>query len=153
MKYRDVRQPNYRHIGKYSPRKEARDIVTSKALFLDDFSLPGMLYGRTKRSPYPHAKIVKIDASAAEALEGVRAVITHQNAPFLAALGWPVHRLVLESKAFHVGDQIALVAADALEIADEAVDLIQVEYEQLAAVFTATDALKEGAPHLSPWET
>ena len=90
MNYRDIRQPNYRHVGKYTPRKEARDIVTGKALFLDDFSLPHMLYGRTKRSPYPHAKIVKIDTSAAEALEGVRAVITHKNAPVLAALGWPV---------------------------------------------------------------
>lgn len=148
MKYRDIKQPNYRHVGNYSPRKEAREIVTGKALFLDDSSLPHMLYGRTKRSPYPHAKIVKIDTSAAEALEGVHAVITHDNAPFLAALGWPVHRLVLESKAFHVGDQVALIAADTLEIADEAVDLIQVEYEQLPAVFTAADALKEGAPQL-----
>jgi xanthine dehydrogenase molybdenum-binding subunit len=87
MKYRDIKQPNYRHVGKYSPRKEAREIVTGKAFFLDDFSLPHMLYGRTKRSPYPHAKIVKIDTSAAEAMEGVRAVITHKNAPFLAALG------------------------------------------------------------------
>jgi CO/xanthine dehydrogenase Mo-binding subunit len=148
MKYRDIRQPNYRHLGKYLPRKEARDIVTGKALFLDDFSLPHMLYGRTKRSPYPHAKIVKIDTSAAEALEGVRAVITHKNAPVLAGLGWPVHRLVLESKAFHVGDQVALIAADTPEIAEEAVDLIEVEYEQLPAVFTAADALKEGAPQL-----
>jgi CO/xanthine dehydrogenase Mo-binding subunit len=124
MRYRDVRQPNYRHVGKYSPRKEAREIVTGKALFLDDFSLPQLLYGRTKRSPYSHARIVNVDTSAAEALEGVRAVITHKNAPFLAALGWPVHRLVLESKAFHVGDQVAIVAADTLEIADQAVDLI-----------------------------
>jgi xanthine dehydrogenase molybdenum-binding subunit len=137
MNYCDIRQPNYRYVGKYSPRKEASEIVTGKALFLDDVSLHHMLYGRTKRSPYPHAMIVKIDTSAAEALEGVRAVITHKNVPFLAALGWPVHRLVLESKAFHVGDQVALVAADTLEIADEAVDLIQVEHEQLPAVFTA----------------
>jgi CO/xanthine dehydrogenase Mo-binding subunit len=148
MKYRDIKQPNYRHVGKYSPRKEATDIVTGKALFLDDFSVPQMLYARTKRSPYPHAKIVNVDTSPAEALEGVRAVITHKNVPFLAALGWPVHRLVLESKAFHVGDQVAIVAADSLEIADEALDLITVEYEQLPAVYTAENALKEGAPQL-----
>jgi CO/xanthine dehydrogenase Mo-binding subunit len=74
MKYRDIRQPNYRHVGKYSPRKEAKEIVTGKALFLDDFSLPHMLFGRTKRSSYPHAKIVKIDTSEVEALEGVAAL-------------------------------------------------------------------------------
>lgn len=148
MKYRDIRQPNYRHVGKYSPRKEARELVTGKALFLDDFSLPHMLIGRTKRSPYPHARIVKIDTSEAEALEGVRAVITHKNTPFLAGLGWPVHRLVLEPKVFYVGDQVAIVAAETQEIADEAIDLIEVEYEQLPAVFTAADALKEGAPQL-----
>src|SRR5271165_3205720 len=148
MKYRDIRQPNYRHVGKYSPRKEARELVTGKALFLDDFSLPHMLIGRTKRSPYPHARIVKIDTAEAEALEGVRAVITHKNAPFLAGLGWPVHRLVLEPKVFYVGDQVAIVAAETQEIANEAIDLIEVEYEQLPAVFTAADALKEGAPQL-----
>ena len=54
LEYRDIKQPNYRHVGKYTPRKDAKDIVTGKAIFLDDFSVPHMLYGKTKRSPYPH---------------------------------------------------------------------------------------------------
>jgi CO/xanthine dehydrogenase Mo-binding subunit len=148
MKYRDVKQPNYRHIGKYMPRKEAKEIVTGKATFLDDFSLPHMLHARTKRSPYPHAKIVKIDTSAAEALEGVHAVITGQNAPFMAVLGYPVHRKFFDDKVCQVGEPVALVAAETLEIADAAVDLIKVEYEQLPAVFRADDALQPGAPQL-----
>ena len=79
MKYRDIPQPNYRHVGKYRPRVEAKDIVTGKATFLDDFSVPNMLYGKAKRSPYPHARIISIDTSKAEALEGVRAVITYKT--------------------------------------------------------------------------
>ncbi len=150
MKYRDITQPNYRHIGKYAPRKEAKDIVTGKAIFLDDFSVPHMLYGKIKRSPYPHAKIIVLDISAAEALEGVRAVITHKNMPEPWGLGLPVHRKLMEEKVFHVGDLVALIAADTIEIAEKAIDLIYVEYEQLEPVYTAEDAFKEGAPELYP---
>ena len=148
MKYRDIRQPNYRHVGNYSPRKEAKEIVTGKALFLDAFSLPYMLYGRIKRRPYPHAKIVRMDASKAAEMEGVRAVITHKNMPQAWGLGLPVHRLLMEEKVYHVGDVVALIAADTLEIATEAVDLIEVEYEELEPVFSAEEALMEGAPQL-----
>jgi CO/xanthine dehydrogenase Mo-binding subunit len=150
MKYRDVRQPNYRHVGKYTPRKEAKGIVTGKTTFLDDFTVPHMLFARTKRSPFPHAKIVKIDTSAAEALEGVRAVITGQNMPFVAVLGYPVHRRFFEDKVCQVGEPVALVAADSVDIADEALDLIKVEYEQLPAVFRADETLLDGAPKLYP---
>lgn len=148
MKYRDVKQPNYRHVGKYTPRKDAKDVVTGKAIFLDDFSVPHMLHARTKRSPYPHAKIVKIDVSAAEALEGVHAVITYENVPFESVLGYPPGRRMMEDKVACVGEPVAVVAADTLEIADAAVDLIKVEYEQLPPVFRADEALEEGAPQL-----
>ena len=146
--YRDIVQPNYRHIGKYMPRKEAKDIVTGKATFLADYSVPDMLYGKTKRSPWPHAKIVSIDTSKAEALEGVRAVITHKNMPQKWGLGLPVQRLLMEPAVYHVGDLVALVAADTEQIAEDALDLIEVEYEQLEPVYTADDALAEGAPQL-----
>ena len=145
LEYRDIKQPNYRHVGKYTPRKDAKDIVTGKAIFLDDFSVPHMLYGKTKRSPYPHARILSIDTSRAEALPGVRAVITHKNMPEQWGLGLPVHRLLMEDKVYYVGDLVALIAADTVESAEEAIDLIDVEYEQLEAVYTAEDALKEGA--------
>ena len=148
LEYRDIKQPNYRHIGNYTPRKDARDIVTGKAIFLDDFSVPHMLYGKTKRSPYPHAKILSIDTSKAEALPGVRAVITHKNMPERWGLGLPVHRLLMEDKVFYVGDLVALIAADTEEIATEAIDLIDVEYEQLEPVYSAEEALKEGAVEL-----
>jgi CO/xanthine dehydrogenase Mo-binding subunit len=148
MKYRDIRQPNYRHVGKYTPRKEAKEIVTGKAIFLDDFSVPHMLYGKIKRSPYPHARIVSIDTEDALKLEGVRAVITHKNMPQAWGLGLPVHRLLMEEKVYHVGDVVALIAADTPEIACEAIDLIKVEYERLEPVFSAEEALKEGAPQL-----
>ena len=114
MKYRDVVQPNYRHIGNYTPRREAKGIVTGKATFLDDFNVPGQLYGRTKRSPYSHAKIVSIDTSKAEALPGVRKVITYKNMPEPWGLGLPVHRMLLEDKVYYVGDLVALVAADSV---------------------------------------
>ena len=142
LEYRDIKQPNYRHVGKYTPRKDAKDIVTGKAIFLDDFSVPHMLYGKTKRSPYPHARILSIDTSRAEALPGVRAVITHKNMPEQWGLGLPVHRLLMEDKVYYVGDLVALIAADTVETAEEAIDLIDVEYEQLEAVYTAEDALK-----------
>ena len=145
LEYRDIKQPNYRHVGKYTPRKDAKDIVTGKAIFLDDFSVPHMLYGKTKRSPYPHARILSIDTSRAEALPGVRAVITHKNMPEQWGLGLPVHRLLMEDKVYYVGDLVALIAADTVETAEEAIDLIDVEYEQLEAVYTAEDALKDGA--------
>ncbi len=146
--YRDIVQPNYRHIGKYMPRKEAKEIVTGKATFLDDFSLPDMIYGKIKRSPWPHADIVSIDTSKAEALEGVHCVVTHKNMPAKWGLGLPVQRLLMEPRVYHVGDLVALVAADTPEIAEEACSLIEVEYKQLPAVYCADDALAEGAPQL-----
>ena len=148
MNYRDVVQPNYRHVGKYTPRIDAKDIVTGHATYLDDFNVPGQLYGKTLRSPYPHAKILSINATKAEALPGVRAVVTYKNAPEQWGLGLPVHRHLLEDEVWCVGDVVALVAADTLEIAEEALDLIDVEYKKLPAVFNAEDALKEGAPQL-----
>ena len=148
MKYRDIPQPNYRHVGKYRPRVEAKDIVTGKATFLDDFSVPNMLYGKAKRSPYPHARILSIDTSKAEALEGVRAVITYKNMPQKWGLGLPVQRLLLEEKVTFVGDLVALIAADTEQIALDACDLIDVEYEQLPAVYDSALAFEEGAPEL-----
>ena len=140
--------PEYRHIGKYSPRVEAKEIVTGKATFLDDFSVPHMLYGKTKRSPYPHAKILSIDTTKAEALKGVHAVVTYKNMPEPWGLGLPVHRLLMEDKVYSVGDPIALVAADTVEIAEEAMDLIEVEFEQLEPIYDPEEALQEGTPQI-----
>ena len=137
----------YRHIGKATPRKDAREIVTGKAQYIDDIKLPKMLYGKVLRSPYPHANIKNIDTSKAEAYPGVKAVLTYKNVPEWK-MGAPRHRRVLDSKVRFVGDAVALVAAETKEIAEEALELIDVEYEQLPAVYDVEEAMKPDAPQL-----
>ncbi len=137
----------YRHIGKATPRKDAREIVTGRAQYLDDIKLPKMLYGRVLRSPYPHANIKNIDTSRAEAYLGVKAVLTYKNVPEWIA-GQPRHRRVLDRTLRFAGDAVSLVAAETVEIADEALELIDVEYEQMPAVYDVEEAMKPGAPQL-----
>jgi CO/xanthine dehydrogenase Mo-binding subunit len=129
----------YRHIGKNTPRKDAREIVTGRAQYIDDLKLPGMLYGKVLRSPYAHANIKHIDKSKAESLLGVRTILTYCDVPEWE-WGMPKHIKVLDSKVRYVGDAVALIAADSLDIAETAVDLISVEYEQLPAVYDIDEA-------------
>jgi CO/xanthine dehydrogenase Mo-binding subunit len=136
-----------RHIGKATPRKDARIIVTGRAQYIDDVKLPEMLYGKVLRSPYPHARIRNIDTSRAEAYPGVKAVLTYQNVPSWKG-GIPYHRPVLDSTVRFVGDAVALVAAETVKIAEEALELIAVEYEQLPAVYDAAEATSPEAPQL-----
>jgi xanthine dehydrogenase molybdenum-binding subunit len=137
----------YRFIGKPTPRKDARDIVTGRLKFINDLSFPGMLFGRAKRSPHPHALIKSIDPAEALALPGVRAVLTHENAPAWLG-GYPPHVRILDKKVRYVGDAVALVAAETEDAAEEALDLIRVEYEPLPAIFDPEEALLPGAPRL-----
>jgi len=137
----------YRHIGKATLRKDAWEIVTGRAQYIDDIKLPGMLYGKVMRSPYPHANIKNIDISKAEVYLGVKAVLTYKNAPKWKA-GLPPHIRVLDSRVRFVGDAVALIAADSQEIAEEALELIDVEYEQLPAVYDVQKAIKPDAPQL-----
>lgn len=137
----------YRFIGKAVPRKDARDIITGRAKYINDIHVPHMLYGRVLRSPHPHANIRSIDTSKAEALPGVKAVLTHQNTPDWK-VGNPLHLRVLGSKMRFVGDSVALVAAETEEIARAALELIDVDYEILAAVYDAEKAIEDGAPQL-----
>ena len=142
---------NYRYIGKNTQRKDAVDIVTGKAVFLDDFKVPGMIYGKGLKSPCPHAVITSIDTSKAEALPGVRAVMTYENLPEKCQdwnIGFPAHRKILDKKVRCVGEVVAVVAADTPDIAEEACDLINVTYELLEPVYFPEEAEKEGAPQL-----
>lgn len=139
----------YKHIGKATPRKDAREIVTGKAKYIDDIKLPNMLYGKVLRSPYPHAKIKNVDTSRAEGYPGVKAVLTYKNAPEWKS-GMPSHRRILSSTVRFVGDAVALVAAETGEIAKEALELINVEYERLPAVYDVEEAIKPEAPQLYP---
>jgi CO/xanthine dehydrogenase Mo-binding subunit len=140
--------PNYKYIGKNTIRKDARDIVTGKAVFLDDFTLPDMLTGKILKSPHPHAEIININTVKAKALNGVHAVLTHKDVNQGWKMGWPPQKPILGKKVLYVGDLVALVAAETEEIANAALDLIEVEYKLLPAVYDGLNAVKDDAPQL-----
>ena len=135
----------YRYIGKPMQRRDAAEIVTGAALYLDDLKFQNLLHGKVLRSPYAHALIKKIDTSKAEALSGVKSVLTWENVPDWRG-GTPRKVPVLGKKVRYVGDAVALVAATTEQIAEDALDLIDVDYEVLPAVFDIDSALKSGAP-------
>ena len=135
----------YRYIGKVMPRKDARDIVTGETQYMDDLRFRDLLYGRVLRSPHAHANITRIDTTKAAGLRGVEAVLTYKDIPDYRG-GTPRNVRVLDRKMRFVGDAVALVAARTPEIAEEALGLIEVEYEVLPAVFDIDSALAPGAP-------
>jgi CO/xanthine dehydrogenase Mo-binding subunit len=142
--------PEYALVGKRVPRTDSVEKVRGEAKFTADLCLPGMLYGKVLRSPYPHARILNINTSKAEALPGVKTVVTGQRdaKPFK----WGVfpytrdYQLLPIDRVHYIGQEVAAVAAINEDIAQEALDLIQVEYEPLPAVFDPEEAMKEGAP-------
>jgi 4-hydroxybenzoyl-CoA reductase subunit alpha len=144
----------YSVIGKSLPRKDAVLKVTGEAKFTDDIILPRMLYGKILRSPYPHARILNIHTSKAEKLSGVKGVITGKNTPgikyaFLDHPGIPPDQYPLAiDKVRYIGDEVAAVAAIDEDIAEEALCLIEVEYEKLPAVFDPVEAMKSSAPKI-----
>ncbi|MGH7366518.1 MAG: xanthine dehydrogenase family protein molybdopterin-binding subunit [Candidatus Rokuibacteriota bacterium] len=135
------------YVGQKVPRLDAPDKVTGRAVYGVDLKLAGMLHGRILRSPLPHARITRIDTSKAEALIGVRAVVTGRDAPYThnAAIikDWCFFAM---DKVRYVGEPVAAVAAIDEETAEEALGLIEVEYDELPAVFGAEEAMSEGAP-------
>src|SRR5437870_2477360 len=150
----------YNVVGKRPIRPDGAEKVTGHANYGADVRLPGMLYGKILRSPYAHARIKSIDTRHAVELPGVYAVVTS------ADLAQPSGRLVdlaegmihnmrflsnnimAADKVLYKGHAIAAVAATSPHIAEEALALIQVEYEELPPVLTAEDAMKPGAPLL-----
>jgi len=141
-------------VGASEKKVDALRLAKGRPSFTDDFTLPGMLYAAMLTSPHPHARIRNIDATKARALPGVRTVLTYKDIPrVIFAPGCqsypnpkPYDQVSLDNKVRHIGDKVAVVAADTLEIAREAIKLIEVDYELLPAVFDAEEALKEGAP-------
>ena len=147
------KKPEYRHIGKYRPRKDAREIVTGKCIYLDDFKMKDMLHAKLMPSPYAHAMIKDIDTSKAEALPGVYAVVTYKNQPEFSKeflQGLPPVKKVCDQHLRYVGDCVALVAAESEELCEEAIRLIKVDYEVLPAVFDIEQAKADGAAQLYP---
>jgi xanthine dehydrogenase molybdenum-binding subunit len=137
-------------VGKARPNPNALAKITGAARFTDDYQFPGMLFARTKRANIPHARVVSIDVTAARELEGVHAVLTHadvpgRNAHGVVSIDWPV---LCGRKVRYAGDAVAIVAADTAEIATAALDLIEVEYEELPAVTDPIAALQADAPHV-----
>jgi len=135
-------------IGRAKPNPNALAKITGSARFTDDYKFPGMLYARTKRAGVPHARIRSIETAAARELEGVHAVLTHEDIPGRNAHGvvsvdWPV---LCGVKVRYVGDAVAIVAAESEEIAAAALELIQIDYEKLPAVTDAIEAAKPDAP-------
>ena len=135
---------DFRYIGKNVPRPDAPDKAAGKALYIHDLVRPGMLYGKIKFSDQPHARIKRIDTSKAERLVGVKAVITAYNTPEIR-LGFLRDNFALKKgKVRQYRDEVAAVAAIDPDIAEEAVELIEVEYEPLSAVFSPEEAMREG---------
>ena len=142
----------FNFLGKNIPRADAADKVAGKALYIHDLVRPGMLFGKIKYSEYAHARIKHIDTSKAEKLPGVRAVITGYNTPEIR-IGFIRDNFALKKdKVRQFRDEVAAVAATSPDIAEEAVDLIKVEYEELPGVFKPEDALKEDAPLLHEFD-
>ena len=143
----------FREIGKRVPIRDAASKVTGSKTYVGDMKLPGMLYAKVLFSPKAHAKIKSIDTSLAEQYPGVRAVATYKNTPqvkFNSAKRFIEHQIPNTERIFDdtvrfVGDRVAAVAADTLEAAQKAIELIHVEYEDLPAVLTIEDAIKEDA--------
>lgn len=137
---------NFHYIGKEAPRPDGPDKVAGKAHYIHDLQRPGMLCGKIKFSDHPHARIKHIDTSKAERLTGVRAVLTANNTHEIR-FGFLRDNITLKKdKVRQYRDEIAAVAAIDPDVAEEAVELIKVEYEPLPGLFSPHEAMKKGAP-------
>jgi len=141
-------------VGKPEIKVDAKKLALGRPVFTDDFRLDGMLYGALLTSPHAHARIRDIDTEKARTLPGVHAVLTYKDIPRVkyASGGQsypqplPYDQVCLDDKVRHVGDRIAIVAAETLEIAQQALDLINVDYEILPVIADLESAMREGAP-------
>ena len=141
-------------VGKSVKRSDTLEKVTGSAIYAGDIALPGMLHGKIKRCEIAHAKIKHIDTSKVLALKGVKAVLTHENVPNVLHYGSPHPRsasctkdqYIFDDRVRYWGEGVAAVAAVTEEIAEEALHLIEIEYEPLPAVFTIEEAMKPHAP-------
>jgi xanthine dehydrogenase molybdenum-binding subunit len=137
---------NLLHIGKDVPRTAEIDKVTGRAVYIDEYKRPGMLYGKILYSRFAHARIKSVNTEKAKHLPGVRAVITGYDIPDVR-VGFLGDQTVLKRDMVRqYRDEVAAVAAVSPEIAQEAIQLIEVEYEVLPAIFDPIEAMKPDAP-------
>jgi CO/xanthine dehydrogenase Mo-binding subunit len=139
---------DYKYIGKSERNVNGIEKVTGAAKYCSDMEHARMLYGKVKRSPYPHAKIISINISKAAQLPGVKTVIVgdDKTSPNRFGAGVADEHVLARDKVLFVGDAVAAVAAETEEIAQRAVDLIEVEYEELPAVFDGDEAFSRNPP-------
>jgi len=143
-----------RIVGKPEVKVDAKKLVQGRPVFTDDFRREGMLYGALLTSPHAHARIRRIDASRARTLPGVHAVLTYEDITRIkyASGGQsypqplPYDQVSLDNKVRHVGDRVAIAAAETLDLAQEALRLIDVEYDLLPVVVDPEAAMQDGAP-------
>jgi CO/xanthine dehydrogenase Mo-binding subunit len=140
----------YSYVGKRIDRVEAYEKLTGEAIYTNDMVLPGMLYAQLKRSPHAHARILHIDTCKAKALVGVRAVLTGMDLPYKLGLYLVDKDILAKQIVRHYGEAVAAVAAETLEIAKEAVELIEIQYEVLTPVLSVKEALQSGATLVHP---
>lgn len=152
-------------IGKSVKRVEDKRFITGKGKYTDDIKLVGMTHAHIVRSPYAHAKVTAIDTSAAKAHPGVVAVFVGSDIDEGirgVPVGWqvnfkngdtmkePAHPLLIRDNVRHIGDAVAVVIAETKEIARDAADLVEVDYDVMDAVTNPREAVKEGAPLVHP---
>ena len=146
--------PGYKWVGTRPIRPDGLEKVTGKAQFGADLMLPGMLFGKVVRSPHAHARIISIDTTAAEAMVGVKAVITGDDFPDLAANGAHpseidvANNTIAREKVLYEGHVVAAVAATTREQAEAAAKAVEVTYEILPHVLTVDEAMADDAPLL-----
>ena len=153
-----MNEMNNKWIGKNTVRPDGAEKVTGRAEYGADTSMPGMIWGSVLRSPHPHAKIISINTKKAEALKGVKAVITSKDivdfpldTPVILGIQdmrWMCRNVMAKDKVLFHGHPLAAVAATTQEIAAKACELIEVEYEILPWSIDIEDAIKPDAPIL-----
>ena len=153
-------ESKFKVVGTRPVRHDGTDKVTGRAVYGADIQLPGLLHGKILRSPHAHARIKSIDTERASAHPGVMAVVTHADLPWtddrlmdvgedlVMSLRYLSTAVLADDKALHKGHPVAAVAASNPHAAEEALDLIDVEYEALPAVTNVEDAMRPGAPVL-----
>ena len=135
----------FSYVGKPVKRQEAVEKVTGQWTYGADLSVPGMLFAKALRSPYPHARILSIDVNRAHSFPGVRAVVTGDDVPYLFGSAVRDEPFIARGKVRYAGEPVAAVAAVTEEAAREAIDLIEVEYDELPGMFDPLEAMRAGA--------
>jgi CO/xanthine dehydrogenase Mo-binding subunit len=139
----------YKFVGKAVPRLEGAEKVSGKTRYAADVEIPDALWAKVLRSSLPHARLLKVDTSKAKEMAGVRAVITGADIPpVLTGLRMKDMPVLARDRVRYVGEPVAAVAADSVEIAEEALSLIDVQYEDLPFVTDPVEAIRPGAPVL-----